>query len=242
MPEQQDVENADVTEVRDGTSAAGEQPRDAAQALVDEVRDAPSPADTQTADPQIDPAYVAKLERENRKRVGDVAALKRQLGELSAGASQQRDALATALGVPSDQTDPDALTQTVEQLVAERDALRAEVRQERVSHIVAEVARAAGAWDMELVLGAVDLDAVAVDSRGRVDADSAAGLVEALRQRKPRLFEAGRAKPPLGGTKPGQATDARTVFTRSQLRDPEFYARHRDAILSAQAVGRITDG
>lgn len=241
MPEHQTVSVQEPAEARDAAPAPNAEPRDAVQTTADPARDVPAPADTRTEPNPVDPAYVAKLEKENRKRVGDVAELKRQIDELTTVAGRQRDALAAALGLEQEQTDPASVTQAVGQLASQRDALRADLRRERVGRLVADAARAAGAWDTELALAAVDLDAVQVDERDCVNPDSVQGAVDALRARKPRLFQSDDQRPPLGGTKPGLVADSRTTFKRSQLSDSDFYARHRDAILVAQATGRIVD-
>lgn len=49
--------------------------------------------------------------------------------------------------------------------------------------------------------------------------------------------------PPPAGSVPGGARGQGNAgtFTRAQLRDPEFYAANKDAILKAAAEGRITN-
>lgn len=215
------------------------QPRDAATApQADGSREATEPATTER--PEVDAAYVAKLERDIRKRVGDVAELKKRLEELEQQSAKQREALAGALELDPDETTPDVLVQTVADVARQRDALGESLRREKLTHRVSEAAVAAGAWDRELVLAAIDLETIPVDDDGTVDADAVQNAVLALKQRKPRLFESVDPPVPLGGTKPGRVRD-HEQFSRRQIQDPEFYRTHRDAILTAAGRGTIRD-
>lgn len=46
----------------------------------------------------------------------------------------------------------------------------------------------------------------------------------------------------VSATNPARSAVNPTVFTRSQLRDPNFFKAHRDAIMQAMREGRITEG
>jgi len=225
------TETADAAEM-DATATDADAGRDAEQT---------QPTDTQTA---VDPAYVAKLERENKKRVGDLAALKKELAEFKTQSTQQRDALAKALGLKSDEATPEELQTQLSNVQSERDALAKSLQAERVQRLVLAAAQAAGAADTEVVLALINPQSIEVGDDGNVKADAVKAAVDDLKKRKPRLFESDPTEPktPLGGTKPGQSSDAQTTFKRSQLADPEFYAKHRDAILVAANAGRIVAG
>lgn len=50
-----------------------------------------------------------------------------------------------------------------------------------------------------------------------------------------------KSAPDIDSRQGGSGTPAAPTFTRSQMRDPEFYQKNRDAIMSAFASGRIVE-
>ena len=222
------------------------EPRDAGvpEDPADALRDADAQANTETVSDDADAGYVRKLERENAKRVKDVAALKQQLDELHSQTADAHRSLAEVLGIDAGEVDPATLVATVQQVSHERDALRSQLRHERLTRAVSQTARAAGVWDVELALGALDLDAIEVAEDGTVSDESVQAAVATLKERKPRLFDTlahEQPKPPLGSRKPAQSADAAATFNRSQLSDPDFYRANRAKILAAAARGSIQE-
>lgn len=63
-------------------------------------------------------------------------------------------------------------------------------------------------------------------------------VLRGLIAKRPYLVGAAGGSP----TNPARSTASPTTFTRSQLRDPNFFKAHRDAIMQAMREGRIMEG
>lgn len=110
----------------------------------------------------------------------------------------------------------------------------ARVRRSEVRRVLAT----AGCVDVDIAAMAGDFADLAVTEDGDVEGIERA--VADFQKAHPSLFG---TKRPTGSADAGSATSAgapQTTFTRSQLRDPEFYQANRAAIQAAQAAGRIT--
>lgn len=96
----------------------------------------------------------------------------------------------------------------------------------------------AGCVDVDIAAMAGDFADLPVTEDGDVDGIERA--VADFQKAHPTLFGSRR---PTGSADSGSSTSAgatQTTFSRTQLRDPEFYQANRAAIQAAQAAGRIT--
>lgn len=75
---------------------------------------------------------------------------------------------------------------------------------------------------------------------GVIDDAAIGAALDAVLTERPYLAADSALKWPDGDQGPQGSEVART-FTRTQLRDPEFFQKNRDAILLAQREGRITE-
>jgi hypothetical protein len=103
---------------------------------------------------------------------------------------------------------------------------------------VVSAAQRAGAVDPDAVMAFLDKSKVTIG-----DDDQVAGVDEAVKavlESKPYLV--GKPPTPTPGGADSGVRDGMTSgsFTREQLRDPEFYAANKAAILQAANEGRIT--
>lgn len=118
------------------------------------------------------------------------------------------------------------------------EALRdAETARKRIAELEAERAAEQRAVLVAKVVKDVGLpDGMAArlvgDDEGSLKADAEA-LLASLGGRK--------SAPDIDSRQGSGSAAAAPTFTRSQLRDPEFYQKHRDAIMSAFANGRIVE-
>jgi hypothetical protein len=95
-----------------------------------------------------------------------------------------------------------------------------------------------GCLDVDLAATAIEFAELEVDDNGEVlGLDKA---VTAFRSAHTTLFA---PKRPTGSADAGGngRPAPQSEFTREQLRDPKFYAEHREDILKARATGNITD-
>lgn len=86
-----------------------------------------------------------------------------------------------------------------------------------------------------------DLSGVAVGDDGEADGTAVKSALEAVLKDLPELKAAGVPAPQVGATNPARAQAGTGGFSRSQLRDPQFYAANKDAIMRAFREGRIAD-
>ena len=102
---------------------------------------------------------------------------------------------------------------------------------------VREALVAAGCTDPAIAARADEFGDLAVDEDGNVD-----GLSKAVSDFKAAHGSLFLGKRPTGSADAGStgAGAPQTSFTRTQLRDPKFFREHKDAIMAAQAGGRIT--
>jgi len=103
---------------------------------------------------------------------------------------------------------------------------------------VKDLASKAGANDTNDVYALIGSQ-IQVDKDGNVDSAAAQTLIDELKTSKPYLF--GRKTNDIGGgSSPADSSQNNSqTFTASQLRDPGFYQKNRDAILKAQKEGKI---
>lgn len=96
-----------------------------------------------------------------------------------------------------------------------------------------------GVVDLAAALKLADRSKIAIDDNGNVTGVDEA--LESLKTDKAYLF--GKpGQPTVGGpTNANNQPSGPAKFKRSQLRDPAFYAEHRDEILAAQKAGLIED-
>lgn len=110
-------------------------------------------------------------------------------------------------------------------------------QQSIVNNKIMQEAGRQGITRLDLVDKLIDKSNIKLDAEGNVT-----GITEALNTLiKDNEFLKGTTKSSLGGgsNPPGGAGDAE--FTLTQIQDPVFYQKNRDAIMRAQAQGRITD-
>jgi hypothetical protein len=193
----------------------GQAPADQTQVVESDI----TTEDAGTETKSFDAEYVAKLRRENatyRKRAQELEQAQKQteLAKLS---------------------DLERLTKENADLKQAHEVLLASQRKFEVGRMVDAAAGKVG-LDAELVTALLKTDELDVS-----DAD-APKLIEkqmrALLNKFPYLAKAPAISATNGGTSDGKPP---VTFTRSQLRDPVFFQKHKADILKAQAEGRIVD-
>lgn len=96
-----------------------------------------------------------------------------------------------------------------------------------------------GIADTDLVIGLIDWNQVTLDPQGR--ATNVGDLVTAIHDRLKGAVRPGATtviNPERRRALPGTGNQ---TFTRSQLRDPEFFTKNEKAIMEAAREGRILD-
>lgn len=135
----------------------------------------------------------------------------------------------------------------VERLTKDRDEWKSKTEELSKAHrsalmraaVVAEASKV-GANNPTLVFSVLDKSSLTVDDEGNVTGvtEAIAGLKKSddylFGSKTQRMGDAG------GGTRQGSEGDP-TVFTRTMIRDPDYFQKHEKAILKAMAEGRITD-
>lgn len=98
-----------------------------------------------------------------------------------------------------------------------------------------------GTVDVEAVVKLANLDDLVLTDDGQVEEDSVNKVLEVLKSSKSYLF--GEPKKVTVGSEGGTPEGGTEIkeFRRSQLKDPKFYEENKEAILTAQAQGRIID-
>jgi hypothetical protein len=94
----------------------------------------------------------------------------------------------------------------------------------------------------------IDASKFSLDNDGNVDAVNLESLVKTFAESNPHFVQqeakttpkGGSSTPPAGGG--GEANPGTQTFTRSQLRDNNFYKANEEAILQAEIAGNITEG
>ncbi len=128
-----------------------------------------------------------------------------------------------------------------EQRASELESSKTEVKNMRIDQALTNLLIPEGVVDLEGALKLVDRSKVAIDDNGNVT--GAKEALESLKTGKAYLFnKSGDDNKSLGGPTGGNSGDgngAPAKFKRSQLRDPAFYQKNRDAILAAQKAGLI---
>lgn len=82
------------------------------------------------------------------------------------------------------------------------------------------------------------LDTAAIDFNEEGKPTNIEPLLKELIKNKPYLAQSTQ----YAATNPARSSVSQTTFTRSQLRDPKFFAEHRDEIMRAMQEGRILEG
>lgn len=96
-----------------------------------------------------------------------------------------------------------------------------------------------GVVDLEAALKLVDRSLVKIDDDGQITGLDKA--IKSLKDTKGYLFKTGDGTSLGSASNNGEGGKQTTKFKRSQLKDPEFYKKNRDAILAAQKAGQIED-
>lgn len=126
-------------------------------------------------------------------------------------------------------TDLDAANKTIQDM---------QINQALTNKLVPE-----GVVDLEAAIALIDRSQIKIDDSGNISGVDEA--LKSLKEGKGYLFDkSGEGKPNLGtppGGNPGDGGSQKTKFKRSQLQDPEFYKKNREAILKAQKNGLIED-
>jgi hypothetical protein len=191
---------------------ADERVQDIEQAVVPE----------QQSEPQPDEAPQVSGDAQSDARESEIRKLQHKIRELEAENRKYREATMSE-------------AERLRQRLAEYERLEAEWQRERQEFLmrtaVDATARKLGFADPELAWRLLDLVEVEFDDEGRPR--NVEALLRKLAQRWPYLLSSG-VSPANAGRQP-------STFTRSQLRDPEFFRKHRDAILQAHREGRITE-
>lgn len=181
----------------------------------------PQAGETQGQEPEsFDAEYVRKLRAE-------AAEYRKRLRELEAAVKKQEEAKLSE-------------TERLQQRLAELEKEQAEWQRERQERTLKyEVMLAAGKLgivDAEAAYKLLDLSAIEFDEDG-----NPTNIEKALRDliaKRPYLAGAAGGSP----TNPARSQVSPTTFTRSQLRDPNFFRAHREAIMRAMREGRIVEG
>jgi hypothetical protein len=136
-------------------------------------------------------------------------------------------------------SDIERATKTAEEATQRATAAEQALREERLRNAITGEARTAGAIDPDAVLALVDRGAL-INAKGEIEGVTEA--VATLLESKPYLRGTAR---PAGNIGQRGSTEATSTsggqFTRSQLRDPTFFAANREAIMQAAAAGQIVD-
>ena len=132
-----------------------------------------------------------------------------------------------------------------------RDAGRTEALTSVNRKLVEAEARAAAAGKLAnpaLAARLLDLDQFVPSDGSDIDGDAIAAAIDELVKAEPYLGVQEQTTPPpatppppAGTVTPGAQSGSPATFKRSQLRDPQFYAANKDAILKAASEGRITN-
>jgi hypothetical protein len=194
----------------------GQVPTDQTQVVETDV----TAEDNGTEPKTFDAEYVSKLRRENatyRKRTQELELAQKQvdLAKLD---------------------DVDRLTKENADLKQGYETLLASQRTLEIGQLVEKAAGKVG-LDAELVAALVktdDIDHTDEDAPKQIEKQ-----MRALLQKFPYLAKAPTISATNGGTDTGKPP---VMYTRSQLKDPAFFQKHRDDILKAQKEGRITEG
>lgn len=195
------------------------------------VADAPDSAEapatdptTTEATPDLGDAGKRAIEQERKARRDAEQKLRKLESELSEFRQSQMTEQEKAIAAARAEGAREASTKAARRLV------EAEIR-------AAAAGRLADPADAIRLL---DVDSFVPDGDGDIDAAAIAAAVANLAETKPYL--AAQAPKPNPGVVPaGARATGPATFTRSQIRDPEFYAANEKEILKAAREGRITN-
>lgn len=129
-----------------------------------------------------------------------------------------------------------------EQVAKQKDEqltqLQEQVKNQTINQAILQEASKQGVTRLDLVNKLIEKDNIAIDENGNVTGieDAVKGLIET------NEFLKGETKSSMGsGSNPPSGNESGQQFTISQIQDPIFYQKNRDAIARAQATGNIID-
>lgn len=119
----------------------------------------------------------------------------------------------------------------------EANTWKTKFEQSQVNNAIMAEAAKQGITRLDLVDKLIDKSKISLDDNG-----NATGVTEAVDELiKANEFLKGATKNSLGGgTNPTNTGDVQE-FTITQIQDPAFYQKNRDAIIKAQSAGKIVD-
>lgn len=169
---------------------------------------------------KFDAEYVKQLRRE-------AAEYRKKLRELEQIVKQHEEAKLS---------ETEKLQKRLAELEREQASWQQERQERTLRYETMLAASRLGIVDPEAAYKLLDLAEIEFDEDG-----SPRNLEKALRDliaKRPYLAGAAGGSP----TNPARSQVSPTTFTRSQLRDPNFFKAHRDAIMQALREGRIVEG
>jgi hypothetical protein len=162
-----------------------------------------------------------------RKLSAEAAAYRRKVRELEQKLKQYEEAQLS---------EQEKLQRRLAELERERAEWERNRQETVLRYEIQLAAQRLGVVDTDAAYRLIDLSEVEFDEEGRptnVDA-----VVRGLLQKRPWLAP----QSGISASNPATASSGATrMFTRSQLRDPKFFAEHRDEIYRAVAEGRILE-
>jgi hypothetical protein len=180
-----------------------------------------SQSEAQAAEERFDAEYVRKLRAE-------AAEYRKRLRELESKVKAEEE---------SKLSEQERLQRRLAELERKETEYQLALQARTLEYEVKLNAARLGVIDPEVAYRLLDLKQIEFDEDGKP-----INLEKVLRElivKKPYLVSSGASSSP---TNPAQGrVSGQQVFTRSQLRDPNFYATHRDAIMQALREGRILE-
>lgn len=116
--------------------------------------------------------------------------------------------------------------------------LQTQIKEQTINQAILQEAGKQGVTRLDLVNKLIDKQNVQINDNGEVTGveDAVKALIET------NDFLKGETKSTVGsGSNPTSGNDDGQSFTITQIQDPIFYQKNRDAITRAQTMGRITD-
>jgi molecular chaperone GrpE (heat shock protein) len=162
-----------------------------------------------------------------RKLSAEAAAYRRKVRELEQKLKQYEEAQLS---------EQEKLQRRLAELERERAQWERNLQETVLRYEIQLAAQRLGVVDTDAAYKLIDLADVEFDEEGRPT--NVETVVRALLQKRPWLAPSSS----IPASNPATASSGATrMFTRSQLRDPKFFAEHRDEIYRAVAEGRILE-
>lgn len=198
------------------TTEGGQEPQNQQQTAAAGAQPGQEPAAE-----QFDAEYVRKLRAE-------AAEYRKRLRELEQKAQEQENAKLS---------ETERLQKRLAELEREQAAYQRERQERTLRYETMLAASRLGIVDPDAAYRLLDVSRIEFAEDG-TPANIEAALKELIRVR-PYLA----AQPNSGSpTNPARSQGSPATFTRSQLRDPNFFKAHREAIMQAMREGRILEG